>query len=194
MMPTKAATEKQRSGRQLGVGCCPLGLLLVSCFPEDDQFSSDPALDLRISVDTLQFDTLISGLQHPTRRFTVVNPHRVALRVGPIYLGRGAASAYQVVVNGRNLETSLNTDLLAGDSMLVLVSVFIPPQDTDEAYDQRDSLIFTTNGNRQEVKLRAWGQDVRLLTDSVLACGTVLSGQRPYRITRSIRVDSGCVL
>ena len=171
-----------------------VGTSLLNCVPEEETIDFDYANGLVFSSDTILFDTIFSGAGSTTKRLKVFNPNNKALKIERIELGLGISSPYRILVNGTELNYSEDILLLGKDSMLILVEVFIDPQDENSAYLVQDSLIFNTNGKNQDVKLVAWGQDANYLGNEVLLCNTTWTKERPYVIYKSILVDSLCQL
>jgi len=171
-----------------------VGTSLLNCVPEEETIDFDYANGLVFSSDTILFDTIFSGAGSTTKRLKVFNPNNKALKIERIELGLGISSPYRILVNGTELNYSEDILLLGKDSMLILVEVFIDPQDENSPYLVQDSLVFKTNGKNQDVKLVAWGQDANYLGNEVLACNTIWTNKRPYVIYKSILVDSLCQL
>jgi len=171
-----------------------VGTSLLNCVPEEETIDFDYANGLVFSSDTILFDTIFSGAGSTTKRLKVFNPNNKALKIERIELGLGISSPYRILVNGTELNYSEDILLLGKDSMLILVEVFIDPQDENSPYLVQDSLVFKTNGKNQDVKLVAWGQDANYLGNEVLLCNTTWTKERPYVIYKSILVDSLCQL
>lgn len=164
----------------------------LSCQPEEQIFTFDPSADLRFSADTVLFDTVFTDARTVTKRFNVYNDHPRAVNISSIQLGGGNSSSFDITVNGSKRISFENLRLLGGDSILVLVEAFIDPRDENLPYVVEDSVIFETNGNDQMIRLVAWGQDAHYFNDSILACNTTWTNERPYVIYNSILIDSLC--
>ncbi|MDN5202061.1 right-handed parallel beta-helix repeat-containing protein [Fulvivirgaceae bacterium BMA10] len=173
-----------------------LGLIILafSCKPEEEIFSFDTNLKLEFSKDTILFDTVFTSIGSVTKRLIVKNPNRNALRISDINLAGRNNSPYSIIVNGFEGENFKEEKLLGGDSLLILVKVLIDPNSDDLPFFVKDSIVFNTNGNIQDVKLIAYGQNANFLNDSILACNTVWDSERPYVISNSILVDTLCSL
>ena len=165
-------------------------IILQGCFPDIDSYSTNRNLKLTISVDSLKFDTLISNINHITKRFEVYNHNAENVKIEEIYLGRYPQSPYRVHINGIPVEETLEETLLAGDHINVLVSVKFEPNGQDTPVKEKDLLVFVTNGNRQEVELLAWSQDTHTLQNSMIDRNTVFRANRSYLINESIVVDT----
>lgn len=168
--------------------------LFLSCQPEEQLFTFDPAAKLRFSADTVLFDTVFTDALTITNRFIVYNDDPKAINISSIILESSDNSPFTITVNGLKNRSFESLRLLGGDSMLVLVDAFIDPKDEDLPFIVEDAVLFETNGNLQQVQLIAWGQDAFYFSDSILACNTIWTGSRPYVIFNSILVDSLCTL
>ncbi|MEM9857653.1 MAG: right-handed parallel beta-helix repeat-containing protein [Bacteroidota bacterium] len=171
---------------------------LAACKPQEESITFESDAFLRFSTDTVFFDTVFTQIsteiRNVTKRFRVYNDNDNAVRVSEISLNGGNNSAYTLFVNGRPGSSFADTRILGGDSILVLVEVSIDPQDASLPFVVEDQVNFNTNGNQQDVKLVSWGQDANFLRDSVLACNTRFTADKPYVIYNSILVDTLCNL
>ncbi len=165
----------------------------MGCSEPEEEFSFDPNLEIIFSTDSVIFDTLVSDTRSSTRRLTIFNPNESALLLSEIALGLGDASDYQVIINGKEQDAVLNERILGGDSLLVLVEVNINPRNQDIPYLTKDSLIFSWNGNTEDVKLVSWGQDTKTRGNEIL-CTTTWTNERPYLISDTLVVGAECVL
>lgn len=171
-----------------------VGITIFNCKPEEEIIDNDFNHGLEFSTDTVLFDTLFTGIGSATKRFKVFNASQNALIINRIALGAGKSSSYKILVNGTEPNSAEDLLILGKDSILILVEVFINPQDEDSPFLVNDSIIFETNGISQNVKLIAWGQDANYVGNEILDCNTTWSGGRPYVIYNSILVDTLCEL
>ncbi len=169
-----------------------LTLLLVYCKPKNEVFSTDANIKLRFSADTIWFDTLFTTVKSITIRAKVYNTSRNAVNISQISLS-SPQSQFLVYVNGLNINEKPNAELLGDDSLLVLVKVTIDPQDKSVPFLVQDSITFITNGNKQQIKLIAYGQDAVFHRDTKI-CDETWSNNKPHVVLGMIKVDSGCVL
>ena len=167
---------------------------MYSCQPEEQIQTFDPAAKLRFSAYTVLFDTVFTAVPTITKRLKVYNDNSGAISISKIAIKGGENSPFTIAVNGFENHEFQDVRLLRGDSMLILVEALIDPMDENLPFVVEDSLLFETNGNFQSVILAAWGQDAHYLQDSVLACNTTWTSDRPYVIYNSILVDSLCSL
>ena len=166
----------------------------LGCKPDDEEISTESGIALNFSADTILFDTLFTTLGSTSRRLIVANKNESAINISSIALGGGSNSPYSLIIQGQKGKSYEDQLVFGGDSLLILVEVTVDPNDEDLPFLVRDSIQFLTNGTPQDVKLLAWGQDANFLNDSILACNTVWTADRPYVLTNSVLVDSLCVL
>jgi hypothetical protein len=144
--------------------------------------------------DTVLFDTVFTGRGSATKRLKIYNPAENALEISKIELAGGDSSPYQIIIDGSSENLAEDVVLLGRDSLLVLVEVFIDPQNQSSPYLVNDSIIFETNAKLQNVKLLAWGQDANYLGNEILTCNATWTSEKPYVLYAPILVDSLCTL
>jgi hypothetical protein len=141
--------------------------MLFAC--QKDQIDQDPDAMLDFSTDTLFFDTVFTSLGSTTQYFTMHNKGKQKIRVSSIRLAGGANSFYRMNVDGQATYEVYDIDIEAEDSIYIFCRVTIDPSDERNPYVVSDSIIFNTNGNIQDVKLVAWGQDANyILADTFI--------------------------
>ena len=172
-------------------------LVLSSCLGEEE-FSTSSTDRLSFGdVDTLAFDTLISGVGSYTQTFQVFNPNKKALRVSDIHLEKGSNSPFRVNVDGSFLHDGQGGgfEILANDSLRIFVEATAPYVDKDEPQNIIDKLVFVTEGGvKQDVVLTAYGQDVIPLKALIVNENTTFDKQRPYQIFDSLVVAKDATL
>ncbi len=177
-------------------------LFFHSCI--DEKISSDPALRLSFLKDTLLFDTVFTSIGSSTSKVMVYNPNDKNLEISAIGLGLGANSPYRINVDGE-LSTNnqfTNIELRAKDSLFIFVEVKVDPQASNAPVFIKDSIVFLTNSNQQDIKLLAYGQDMTILRNHKILSDTTLTGEKPYLIfgdmvvdtARTLRLKPGCRL
>lgn len=167
-------------------------LILLNCKPKNEIFSTDAGIKLRFSTDTLWFDTLFSTVKSVTLRAKVYNPSVYAVNISQIRLAN-ANSPFLVYVNGQDIKTKSNAELLGKDSLLILVSVTINPLDKTTAFLVEDAISFITNGNEQQLKLIAYGQDA-IFHRSTPICDQTWESNKPHVVIGMLTIDSSCFL
>jgi hypothetical protein len=158
----------------------------------DDIFSTNPKDKLTFSKDTLTFDTVFTTLGSATSKILIYNKNNFALKISNIGLGGGKSSPFRINVNG-----SLTTDnqfkdveLRANDSMYVFVAVTVDPNNANSPVFIQDSIVFQTNGVFQNIKLQAYGQDMKILRNKLIQNDTTLTAEKPYLVYGYVSVDS----
>lgn len=167
-----------------------LFLVALSCTPDEEKITTHEAADLTFSVDTVRFDTIFTSVGSITKRLSVRNRNQRAVEITRISLGRSTGSPYRIMVNGKQGTHFEGEVLFGGDSLLVLVEVTIDPREENLPFLVRDSLVFETNHNLQDVKLIAYGQDAHFIHREVLSGHTHWTAEKPYVLSDTILVDS----
>lgn len=162
-------------------------LIAVSCQPEG--FIKDPSAKLQFSMDTVYFDTVFTELATVTRRFTVKNPYKEYIKVSSIELAGGQESVYRINVDGLPGTEFRNLEIAPGDSLFIFVNAILDPNNSNGILLRKDSVIFVTNDNTQDVDLVAWGQDVHILRDTIFN-SQVWTREKPYLILGYAALDS----
>lgn len=167
--------------------CCLLlcAFLLFACYDEE-KFTSSPSASLSFSVDTVKFDTIFTTIGSTTRQLRVYNRNKYAVRTSVSLPG----GCFRLNVDGEPTNNFENLEIRGNDSAYIFVEVTIDPQNSNSPIVVLDSIQFYTNGNLQNVKLLAFGQDVHLVNDSMLVENTTWHNDKPYLIYNSVMVDS----
>jgi hypothetical protein len=182
-------------------------IFFSSC--KKDELLTDPLAKIQFSKDTILFDTVFTQVGSVTKSFRIYNKHKQPLNISKIYLATGANSQYRVNVDGFYTSPSnpviKDVEILGGDSLYVFVQVTVDPTGSNAPLLIKDSIIFETNGNVQDVKLVAIGQDVYLHKPdhfptsgfpaySIISCNDVWTNDKPHLIFGYAFVDSACNL
>ena len=171
------------------VAICALGLLaLFSCRQEN--LLKDTGAKLSFSTDTVAFDTIFTTLGSTTKHFRVYNPHPQPINVSSIFLSGGENSTFRLNMDGSPTNKVDNIEIPAKDSLYIFVEVTLDPNDDNAPLLISDSVVFITNGNIQDVKLVAWGQDVHLYNNEFIE-EEVWTAEKPYLIFNIAFLDTG---
>ncbi|HRF23101.1 MAG TPA: hypothetical protein PLR98_03030, partial [Chitinophagaceae bacterium] len=84
---------------------------------------TSPDARVRISADTLKYDTVFVTAGSVYQKFSIVNENNQKLRLTSIKLMGGSASAYKINVDGVSGVSFNNIELDANDSLYVFVQV-----------------------------------------------------------------------
>ncbi len=166
----------------------------MSCDPIEEKISRDRNATLEFSTDTVLFDTLLSSVGSITKRLRIYNNNENAVELSNLRLGLLENSQFEITVNGES-DFSFNDLVIFGnDSITLLVTANIDPQDEETPYLVKDSIIVESNGNTWTRKLVAYGQDAIFINQGVFNCDITLTKGKPYVIYDFAVVDSACVL
>ncbi len=120
--------------------------------------------ELEFSVDTVLLNRVFDNISSSTQSFKVYNRGNDPITIPTISLGRGEASFYRLNVDGISGKSFENIDILAKDSIFVFVEATVDFDEiTDTAFFYRDSVVFDSGTNEQDVKLEALVLDVHLI-------------------------------
>jgi len=164
--------------------------VFVTCRYEEEILTDDPQIAFRFSADTIFFDTLFTERGSITKRLTVVNPNKNAIRIDRIYLGKGPSSEYEIIVAGVEMNEVKDQVIFGTDSLLILIKVIIDQNDRSFPFMVADSILFSYNNRLEQVILRTWGQNANFIGDSIFLEDQVWESEIPYFLTGSILVDS----
>ena len=158
-------------------------LNLLSCDGLDENYSNNPNHRLSFSVDTLSFDTVFTTIGSATKEFMIYNRNDQPLLISEIMLASGEETGFRINVDGRKGDHFQNVRIQADDSLYVFVEVTVNPNASNQPLLVDDSIIFTTNGVKQSVRLEAYGQNVNLYKNGlILTQDTHFTAERPYLI------------
>ena len=171
-----------------------LAIFLGSCVKEE--FNEDLSAEIEFSTDSIFFDTVFTDVGSTTAYLTIRNPYDKFLTINSIALGRGSLSQYRINVNGESSDLVRNIELAPKDSLYVLVEVTINPNAKNAPFVVQDSLVCNINGEIQDVKLMAWGQNAHYIDGRYNGHiqTTTWTADKPYLIYNSMMVDENHTL
>ncbi len=181
-----------------------VGLQLIQTGCGKEEPSPDPTLQLSFSTDTLRFDTVFTTVGSITREFRVYNRTDKKLKISSITLANGTSSPFIMNLDGEQGTLFRDLEIDAGDSLYVFIRLRIDPNDKNNPFEVRDSVVFETNGNLQHVKLMAWGRNAWFHTPnifqeglppySIIDCSHPWTADKPHVIYGWAVVDSASTL
>ena len=181
-----------------------LGILIItiavlsSC--KKDNYAESNNEKINFSTDTLFFDTVFTTIGSSTRKFRIKNPHKKTIIISSLKIAGGDNSSFRINVDGVTGYSFSNIEIRAKDSIWVFAEVTVDPNPGNLPFIVKDSIIFTTNGNIQEVKLIAFGQNAIYhrpangQSSFVLNCSEVWTNDTPHVIYGVAVIDSMCNL
>lgn len=164
---------------------------LLSC--EDEKYLSSSDVKLSFSVDTVMFDTIFTTIGSTTQHLKIFNPYDQKLLISSIKLAKGETSNFRLNINGVSANEVQNLEIAPFDSLYIFVEVTIDPSGQNLPLVVKDSILFMTNANPQDVDLVAWGQDFILIKQQKLK-NTTWTNKKPYLVYNYAFVDSNATL
>jgi hypothetical protein len=169
---------------------CILGLAFLNSCHKDDTFETSPNFKLAFSDDTIVFDTVFTTLGSVTRQLHVYNHGDKPVKISSVKLARGESSPFRLNIDGHASLEVTNLELRANDSLYIFIKVTINPNNASNPLIESDSILFSVNGEQQDVDLVAWGQDAYFFNNTILTNDFVFANDKPNVIYGSLTVDS----
>ncbi|MDO8930666.1 MAG: right-handed parallel beta-helix repeat-containing protein [Bacteroidota bacterium] len=163
----------------------------ISC--EDEKYLSSSDVKLRFSVDTVMFDTVFTTIGSTTQHLKIYNPYKQKVLISSVKLAKGEMSNFRLNINGVSANEVYDLEIAPFDSLYIFVEVTIDPSGQNLPLVVKDSIVFVTNSNRQDVDLVAWGQDFVLIRQQRLK-NTTWTNEKPYLVYNYAFVDSNATL
>ncbi|HNC38256.1 MAG TPA: choice-of-anchor Q domain-containing protein [Chitinophagaceae bacterium] len=166
--------------------------IFLSCRKEN--FITSPDARVRISADTLKYDTVFVTAGSVYQKFSIVNENNQKLRLTSIKLMGGSASAYKINVDGVSGVSFNNIELDANDSLYVFVQVNVDPTAANLPFIIRDSVEVTYNGKNKKIQLEAWGQNAHFFRNKIVSTPETWNNDLPYIILGSLTINQNQTL
>ncbi|WP_046243942.1 hypothetical protein [Hymenobacter terrenus] len=165
---------------------------LPGCEPKEDMVQTSGSLEM--GADTVLFDTVFTTVRTVTKRLWVYNRNSGAVKTNVSLTGT-AGNTFDLIINGDTGPTANDVTIRGKDSLLVLVRAILGDNGTStKPFLITDEVHFRTNGNDQNVKLVAYGQNAYFHDGEILPCNSVWRNDKPHVIYNSVQVNAGCVL
>ncbi|MEZ5015169.1 MAG: choice-of-anchor Q domain-containing protein [Chitinophagales bacterium] len=158
-----------------------------------DSMFQEGSVNLKFSTDTVFFDTVFTSVGSITIPFKIFNTYNNPVQISSISLSGGASSQFRMNVDGDPGDAFYDIEIPANDSLYIFVEVTVDPNMDALPFVIEDSIVFVTNGNAQDVKLLAYGQNAHFHYGQIL-CDTTWTDDLPHVIIGSVLVDSLCSL
>ncbi len=165
--------------------CC--FVIVFSC--KDVDFITDSSAKLTFSVDTITFDTVFTSIGSTTKQLRVYNNHNQPIKISEIYLAGRNISYFRLNIDGDQSDRVADVEIRSKDSLYIFVEITVDPLGVNNPLVIKDSIVFITNGNVQDVNLVAYGQDVHLVNGEWVET-TTWTADKPYLIYNSIGIDT----
>ena len=171
-----------------------LCLLAFTACRKNDDITTSTDVQLSFSSDTVLFDTVFTAVGSINKRIKVYNNDSKAINITNIRLGEGLSSFFSLIINGVVTNEKSNVQVGGKDSISIYVKATINSNTQNKPFIVEDSIVFNTNGNRQAIKLIAYGQNARFINGGTITSNTVWDARLPYIINRSVTVAEGVSL
>ncbi len=181
-----------------------LGILVIivaivsSC--QKDNYADSDTEKIDFTTDTLFFDTVFTTIGSSTRSFKIKNPHKNPIVISSLKIAGGTNSPFRINVDGVAGSSFNNIEIRAEDSIWVFAEVTVDPNAGNLPFIVKDSIVFTTNGNIQDVNLVAFGQNAIYhrpangQSSFVLNCSETWTSDTPHVVYGIAVIDSMCEL
>ena len=163
-------------------------ILFYSC--KKESFITSPDAQVRISAEEIKFDTVFTTTGSITQAFKILNENDQKLRLSSIQLMGGSNSYFKINADGFIGPQVSNIEINANDSVYVFVSVSIDQSAANLPFVVTDSIQVSYNGNIQQVKLEAWGQNAHFFRNKKITTDETWNNDLPYVILGSLTVDA----
>lgn len=174
--------------------CCAV-LLCFSCLLAGCDHETQPRPGtLRLSADTVSFDTVFSTIGATTAWVTVYNPNKHSVLLDRVYMESNGSRGFRMSLDGDTGTVFQQVIVPARDSLYLFVSLTAPLQHSDIPELLEDAICFESGGLRKKLSLRAWSWDAVLWKGKTLTADTVLTGNKPFLIYDSLVVAEGVTL
>ena len=170
---------------------CFLALFIISC--KKDSFITSPDASLRLSEDTLHFDTVFTALGSTTQYLKIFNTNDQKLKISSLKL-MGTNSFFKINVDGTAGTEFTNLELEANDSMYLFATVKIDPNASNLPFLIRDSIKIEFNGNTKWLQLEAYGKNARFMNNVVITKNTTIKNDSPIVILGGLTVNQNAIL
>ena len=169
-------------------------LILISACRKDERITTDPNAKLSFSSNAILFDTVFTSIGSTVRKIKISNKNNDALNISEIKLSGGNSSPFSININGQNLPSQTNLILNGQDSLNLFVKVTINPDSKSLSFLVQDSIVLTTNKNRQVIQLEAYGQNAVFINNQSISTNTIWNKTLPYIINGSVTIKYGSTL
>lgn len=153
-----------------------------------ESFTTSPNALLRLSSDTLHFDTVFTSTGSTTQFLQIFNLNDQGLKINVELMG-GASSPFKINLDGVSGTVFNNVEILKNDSMYLFATVTINPTITNLPFVVRDSIKFTYNGNVKWLQLEAFGRNAYFLRNKIINSDTTFANDKPIVILGGLLVN-----
>ena len=164
---------------------------LPGCEPKEDLVQTSGSLEF--AQDTVLFDTVFTTIKTVTKRLWVYNRNSGAVKTD-VSLAGTAGSTYSLIIDGDAGRAKSGVLIRGNDSLQVLVRAVLGDNGQATAAKKflvTDQVNFRTNGNDQNVKLVAYGQNAYFHRADIIRADVTWPTDKPHVIINSPYVQGG---
>ena len=169
-------------------------VLGINSCKKKDKIDTSPSIHLRFSTDTVFFDTVFTTIGSVTQKLMVYNDNPNKVLVSSIRMGSAGSSNFRINIDGVSATSATDIEIPAKDSIYIFVRVTVDPRNQNNPMIIADSLLFSMNGNFQNVKLVAWGWDAHFYRNKELQGNVTFDSLKPHVVFGYLRVDTAANL
>ena len=171
-----------------------IGILtwLISCRKET--FITSPDAIVKVSADTIRFDTVFTTTGSVTASFKIFNENDQKIKLSNLRIGGGQSSYFRMNADGIESQDIRDLEIRANDSLYVFVAVTINPGAGNLPFIVEDSILIEFNGTEQKVHLEAYGQNANFIRNGLVVADLVFDKDLPYVILGGLQVDTNVTL
>lgn len=171
-----------------------IGILtwLISCRKES--FITSPDAIVKVSADTVRFDTVFTTTGSVTASFKIFNDNDQKIKLSNLRIGGGQSSYFRMNADGIESQDIRDLEIRANDSLYVFVAVTINPRAGNLPFIVEDSLMIEYNGTEKKVHLEAYGQNANFIRNGLVVADLVFDKDLPYVILGGLQVDTNVTL
>lgn len=169
-------------------------IIFCSACRKDEHITTDTNAKLTLSKDSILFDTVFTSIGSTVQKVKLLNQNGNALNISQIKLSGGNSSPFSININGQQVYSKANLILNGHDSLTIFVKVTINPDAGNSTFLVQDSILITTNGNKQSIPLLAYGRNAIFVNNVKINTNTVWTKSLPYVINGSIDITNGSSL
>jgi hypothetical protein len=174
--------------------CLTISTLLLFAACKKDSFITSPDASIRITADTIKYDTVFTSAGSVTQSFKIINENNQKLKLSSVQLLGGTASFYTINADGFAGPAVADLEIAANDSLYVFVQVNIDPSADNLPFVIRDSIQINYNGKNKKIQLEAWGQNAHFYRNKEIVADEIWDNDLPHVILGYLHVNNGTTL
>ena len=177
-----------------------ISILFLGCFIlfitacKKESFITNKDAYIRLSEDTLHFDTVFTQIGSTTQFLKIFNANDQKLKLSSVQLMGGTSSFFKLNVDGVAGTSFNNIELEANDSLYLFATVKIDPNIANLPFLVRDSVKIEFNGNTKWLQLEAYGKNARFMRGYTITKDSTITSDLPIVILDSLTVKEGATL